>query len=546
MGFGPLALVVAAGLVGPLLASLGRFGPPVVVGQIAAGLVIGNSGFGWIHPNDPLLSGLSDVGFALLMFIVGTHLPVRDTRLRSALPAGAAIAATVAVLAAGGGLALASLVGFHRPAVIAVLLATSSGAVALPVIQGLSEQTRPLLVLTVWIALADVGTVLALPIVLATGSLGRVLIGGVFVVASGLALYALARVATPHPAVQRVRTWSSQRGWGLDLRVSLLALFGAAWVAVHFGTSILIAGFTIGTVVALLGEPRRVAQQLIGLGEGFAIPLFFVHLGAQLDLGALVHTPSAIRLAIGLAVTAVAVHVVAAVVWRLPVGTGLLASVQVGVPAAVVSIGLASRELTQAQGAAVMASVLGTLVACAVGGVLLGNSQHLTDAAPMPGQPGGINPRDDAELQRCHQVGVGGDDADRRAVASGPLAPEATGVAEVAVLGVAGRGHRHDGGLGQLGPLAGGPVDELDLDIVRAQVPEGHDRLDGALGAELGHRARQVEVVDVHPGPAREDPGLPGAQVSGPGVVTGRRGRRPWPPSARTAARCSPAPCAPP
>ena len=60
-----------------------------------------------------------------------------------------------------------------------------------------------------------------------------------------------------------------------------------------------------------------------------------------------------------------------------------------------VSIGLASGQLTQAQGAAVMASVLGTLVACGVGGVLLGNSVHLTDAAaPLPGPAGGgLNPR---------------------------------------------------------------------------------------------------------------------------------------------------------
>ena len=199
-------------------------------------------------------------------------------------------------------------------------------------LQGLSEQTRPLLVATVWIAIADVGTVLALPVVLATGSLARVLLGGALVVASGAVLYAVVRVAAPHPAVQRVRAWSGERGWGLDLRVSLLALFGAAWVAVHFGTSILIAGFTMGTVVALLGEPRRVAQQLIGLGEGFVVPLFFVHLGAQLDLGALVRSPSAIRLAVGLAVVAVAIHVAAAVAWRLPLGAGLLASVQLGSP----------------------------------------------------------------------------------------------------------------------------------------------------------------------------------------------------------------------
>ena len=101
-------------------------------------------------------------------------------------------------------------------------------------------------------------------------------------------------------------------------------------------------------MVALLGEPR-VAQQLIGIGEGFAIPLFFVHLGAQIDLGALLESPRALALAACSPLSRL-IHVLAALVWRLPVSMGLVASAQLGVPAAVVSIGLATKQLTAAQG----------------------------------------------------------------------------------------------------------------------------------------------------------------------------------------------------
>jgi Kef-type K+ transport system membrane component KefB len=139
-------------------------------------------------------------------------------------------------------------------------------------------------------------------------------------------------------------------------------------------------------VVALLGEPRRVAQQLVGIGEGFAIPVFFVHLGTQIDLGALLQSPRALALAGTLAAAAVAIHVTAALVWRLPLGMGLLASAQLGVPAAVVSIGLATDQLTPAQGAAMMAALLVSLGACAVGGVLLGRGGPLTDASAPVGQ----------------------------------------------------------------------------------------------------------------------------------------------------------------
>ena len=79
----------------------------------------------------------------------------------------------------------------------------------------------------------------------------------------------------------------------------------------------------------------------------------------------------------------IGVHVIAALLWRMTIGAGLLASAQLGVPAAVVSIGLSTNQLTAAQGAAVMAAVLATLAACAVGGVLFGNCSPLTDPSAL-------------------------------------------------------------------------------------------------------------------------------------------------------------------
>jgi Kef-type K+ transport system membrane component KefB len=384
MDFGPLALVVAAGLLGPMLASVNHFGPPIVVGQLVAGVVIGRSGFGWIDQSDSLLNGLANVGFALLMFVVGTHLPIREARLRTTLVPGMAVAATVTALAVAAGFVLAPQVGLDRPGVLAVLLATSSGAVALPVLQGLGQPDRAALVTTAWIASADILTVILVPMVLATGRTWRVVAGGGVVVVTGALLYALARTFQARPIVQRARALSHQRGWGLDLRVSLLALFTCAWLAERYGSSILIAGFTVGVVVAVLGEPRRVADQLIGVGEGFAIPLFFVHLGAQLDLGALVRSSDAMVLAGLLAVVAIAIHVGAGALWRLPVGAGLLASAQLGVPAAVSSIGLSTNQLSAAQAAAIMASVLVTLAACALGSALLGHRGPLANGGAAP------------------------------------------------------------------------------------------------------------------------------------------------------------------
>jgi Kef-type K+ transport system membrane component KefB len=51
---------------------------PVVVGEIAAGVVIGRTGLGEIDTGDATVVSRSGAGFAMLMFVVGTHLPLRD------------------------------------------------------------------------------------------------------------------------------------------------------------------------------------------------------------------------------------------------------------------------------------------------------------------------------------------------------------------------------------------------------------------------------------------------------------------------------------
>jgi Kef-type K+ transport system membrane component KefB len=169
------------------------------------GVLLGRTGLGWIDAGEPTTAFLSEVGFAMLMFVVGTHLPLRHPGLRDSVrPAGLATLLTLA-FAVPAGFALA-LVGPDRPLVLAVVVATSSAAVALPILQGDSDGTA---------------------------------------------------------------TSDSAEGVGVT------------------------AG---GAVLAAVGEPRQLAQQLVGIAEGFLVPLFFVTLGARLEFGALLGSSKALLL----------------------------------------------------------------------------------------------------------------------------------------------------------------------------------------------------------------------------------------------------------
>jgi len=88
-------------------------------------------------------------------------------------------------------------------------------------------------------------------------------------------------------------------------------------------------------MVAAIGGPKRLSTEVVGVAGGFFIPLFFVVLGARLDLRGLIRDPAMIALALALAGLTVLVHLLGARLTRQPRAAGLLASAQLGVPSAI-------------------------------------------------------------------------------------------------------------------------------------------------------------------------------------------------------------------
>src|SRR6185369_18073096 len=127
-GFHTLALLAVIGLAGPALAAVPGLRIPVVIGELMAGLVVGKTGFGIVDPDDHTFTILANIGFALVMFVVGTHVPVRDKTVRSAIPKALLRVVTVGAAAAVLGVVLARVFGSSHAALYAVLMVSSSAA----------------------------------------------------------------------------------------------------------------------------------------------------------------------------------------------------------------------------------------------------------------------------------------------------------------------------------------------------------------------------------------------------------------------------------
>jgi Kef-type K+ transport system membrane component KefB len=173
-----LALVVAAGLLGPLLASGRRLRVPVLVGELIGGIILGRTGLNLIDHTAQPFPVFASLGFAMLMLESGTEIDLGSAMLRqTAVRAGLAFLATLLV-AIPAGLLIGLWVGSTRASLFVVLLAGSSAAVALPTIreEGLSGPTVAFVI--AWIALADAVTALLMPLMLTSaGQVPAALLG---------------------------------------------------------------------------------------------------------------------------------------------------------------------------------------------------------------------------------------------------------------------------------------------------------------------------------------------------------------------------------
>ena len=368
MDFGILAVIMLASLAGPLLAFPARWHLPVVLGELLAGIALGHTGIQVLDASNETFTFMSDLGFALIMFVAGTHVPVRDARMRPALAKGAVRAAVVGVVATGLAAGVSAVTGQSHVALYAVLMASSSAALVLPIVGSLGLGGPRVIDLLPQIAIADSACILALPLVIDPAHAGRAALGALEVLALAALLYSFLRWFEASGRRKRLHRMSEDRAFALELRSSLIILFSIAAVAVNSHVSIMLAGFAFGVVTSAIGEPRRLAHQLFSITEGFLGPVFFVWLGASLNLRDLVTHPSAITLGLLLGLGATLAH-------AAPIGLGqppalsLLAVAQLGVPVAAATIGTQLDLLAPGEAAAL---ILGALIA--IGVAVLGGS----------------------------------------------------------------------------------------------------------------------------------------------------------------------------
>ena len=382
--FANLALISAVAVLGPLLALPKSLHLPILLGELIAGILLGRTGVGVLDAGNPTFAFLANIGFALVMFVAGSHVPVGDPRLRGAVRVGALRVLAIAALSVPVAYGISRLFQTGHTPMYTVLIASSSAALVLPIVDSLGLTGPSVLQLIAQVAIADAACIVALPLLIDPAHAGRAALGAAAVIAAAAILYVVLSYFERTGQRRRVHQVSEDRKFALELRINLGILFALAALATATNVSILLAGFSFGLVVSAVGEPRRLARQLFALSEGFLAPLFFVWLGASLDIRALGHHPSFILLGVALGVGAGLVHAAMRLTGQ-PIALGGLAAAQLGVPVAAATVGTQLGLLAPGESAALILGALITIGIAVTSGSIAARSAGAAVRTNKPG-----------------------------------------------------------------------------------------------------------------------------------------------------------------
>ncbi|WHZ19922.1 MAG: Glutathione-regulated potassium-efflux system protein KefB [Rhodanobacteraceae bacterium] len=258
-----------------------------VLGYLAAGVVIGPYGLQWVK-NPDAISGISEFGVALLLFVIGLELsPQRLWVMRRQVFGAGAVQVFGSALVIG----LIAAFGFHlepvAAAVVGLGLAFSSTAFGLQILAERRElqsaHGRQAFAILLFQDLVAIPLIAAIPLLAEHGAahapgqplwLSSLRVAGVIAVVVVGGRYALRPVFRAVAKTQLIE---------VSTATALLVVIGTAWLMQLAGISMALGTFLAGVLLAD-SEYRHDLESNIAPFEGLLLGLFFITVGMGVNL----------------------------------------------------------------------------------------------------------------------------------------------------------------------------------------------------------------------------------------------------------------------
>ena len=396
LSYESLLAVTAIALAAPLLVALApKLRMPAVVLEIVIGIIVGPSGLGWVRVDVPV-GVLALIGLSFLLFLAGLELNVSALRGRVSRIFSAYVVS--AALALGGGLLIARIDADNKPLFIAIVLASTSLGLVVPVLRDAGETFSDYgqLVLAAS-SVGEFGAILALALFYSETRAGFgtqlfLLIG--FAVLVGAVAVAMMRVERS-PRFAHTLAVQGESSAQLGVRVAMLVLAVFLALSNNLGFEAVLGAFVAGALLRVTDPEERLTNErlrskLDAIGYGFLIPAFFVTSGLQFNAQALIDQPTAIAVVGVLVVLFFIVRAGPAMLYRRlydarrVAAAGLLQATSLSVPVVAVRLGSQLHTIDADTGAAIITAGLLTVVLFPPLALMLLSRADAADRASSP------------------------------------------------------------------------------------------------------------------------------------------------------------------
>ena len=318
---------------------------------IVAGIIIGPYGFGLIGEDFEALRLIGQLGLFFLVFLAG--LEAHETRMFG-IRGSIHLSLISGGICFSGGFLLGSILGVGTIAslLLGTIFMSSSVGEIIPMItavHSLREKFGSMIIPA--IVIMDAASLIMLSIILKLGSQPLDII--VFI-ALALAFIALSFYITP-----KVAKWffsrHTKRGREAELRFIIACLFVIIIISVLIQLHPIVAAFIAGIILGESIPKEDSLKKLNAIGYGFLIPIFFITLGLEVNMGIIIESLNNILMILAVILTLMLTKIVGGFVYslvkKIPVSDGFTIGVilwpQLSATLAVAAVGMGAGLIEQ-------------------------------------------------------------------------------------------------------------------------------------------------------------------------------------------------------
>ncbi len=283
-----LQLVIIIGAVKTAGTISDKLGQPTVFGKLLVGIIIGPSVLGLLHETETLKL-LAELGVIVLMFLAGMETDVEEFKKAGFASTLTAIGGVA--LPMGVGTLYAMLAGYSGfvPLFIGTVLTATSVSISAQTLRELGRlKTKVGMTILGAAVIDDVLGIIVLTLVLGLAGAGGGGVTGVSLLIAKMVLFFvlasyIGKLAIP-PFLKWVRRSPVNQGL---TAAALMLVFVFSVLAEMSGVADITGAYIAGIIIGTTKYKDEILERSEGLGYSFLIPVFFVSIGLQAEVGAL-------------------------------------------------------------------------------------------------------------------------------------------------------------------------------------------------------------------------------------------------------------------